>query len=58
MICNQFQITGSIPSGTSFGDVSTDGLDPDPDGNNSPDESVVSCVSACVPVTLMQFSVD
>ncbi len=58
MICNQLTGTGSISGGASFGDVSTAGLNPDPDGNGSPDESVVTCVSACVPVTLMQFSVD
>lgn len=58
MVCNQFLATGSIASGTAFGDVSTAGSNPDPDGNGSPDERVVSCVNACVPVTLMQFSVE
>jgi hypothetical protein len=58
MVCNQLMATGSITGGASFGDVSTAGSDPDPDANGSPDEQAVTCVAACVPVTLMQFSVD
>jgi Repeat of unknown function (DUF6923) len=58
LVCNQLMATGSITGGASFGDVSTAGSDPDPDGNGSPDEQTVTCVAACVPVTLMQFSVD
>jgi hypothetical protein len=57
-VCNQLMGTGSIAAGNMFGDVSTAGPDPDPDANGSPDEQVVTCVAACVPVTLMQFSVD
>ncbi|MEE8522568.1 MAG: PQQ-dependent sugar dehydrogenase, partial [Thermoanaerobaculia bacterium] len=42
--CNQVLVTGEAAGGSAFGDLSTDGLDPDPDGDASPDERQLSCV--------------
>ncbi len=47
--CNQVLVTGEDIFGSAFGDLSTDGLDPDPDGNDSPDERQQSCVTIVPP---------
>lgn len=43
--CNQVLTAGETASGVVFGDVSTDGSDPDPNGDGSPDERRLACVS-------------
>ena len=42
--CNQVLAVGDTASGVQFGDVSTDGLDPDPNGDDAPGERDLACV--------------
>ena len=57
--CNAVTLTGETSSGLAYGDVSTDGTNPDPDGDDSPDERVLTCFStADVPVELMTFAIE
>ncbi len=55
LFCNQIVVTGFI-AGVEFGDVSTDGSDPDPGGDDIPAEDDSTCFM--VPVELTTFSVD
>lgn len=67
--CNQVTVSGVDPSGRSYRDLSTNGNDPDPNGDGNPNESLLSCmpngetssvgVPAAVPspATLALFSV-
>ncbi len=58
MMCNQVQFEGENPSGSLFGDLSTDdGSSSDPNADGSPDERVPTCITQ-LPVSLMTFSVD
>ncbi|MEE8524200.1 MAG: hypothetical protein V3T72_09740, partial [Thermoanaerobaculia bacterium] len=43
--CNQVLVTGENAGGTVFGDVSTAGTDPDPNGDGSPDERDLACIN-------------
>ncbi|MCP3994244.1 MAG: hypothetical protein GY722_04140 [bacterium] len=57
--CNGIQVVGEDVGGDHFADNSTDGLDPDPDGDDSPDERALSCVNLSdLPVTLQGFTID
>ena len=57
--CNGVTGMGLDSGGTVFGDVSTSGTDPDPNGDSNPVELGLSCFSTSdVPVELMKFSVD
>jgi len=57
--CNQVLVTGiGASDGFSYGDLSTDGLNPDPDNDDNPDERVPSCFGTQVPVELTTFSVE
>jgi uncharacterized repeat protein (TIGR01451 family) len=42
--CNQVLVTGETDDGIFFGDLSTAGLDPDPNGDGSPDERELVCI--------------
>jgi uncharacterized repeat protein (TIGR01451 family) len=53
--CNQVLASGEDASGSVFGDLSTDGLDPDPDGDGSPDERAPSCVAITPPAPAVQL---
>ena len=53
IFCNQIVATGDL-GGVTFGDVSTDGSDPDPGGDDIPEEDDPSCFT--VPVELKEFS--
>jgi Repeat of unknown function (DUF6923) len=54
--CNQVILTGDL-GGAMYGDTSTDGSDPDPDGDGVPVERSPSCIMQ-VPVELQSFSID
>ena len=58
VFCNQILVTGTV-GGITFGDVSTNGTDPDPapTDDGSPDERAPSCIMQ-VPVELMTFSIE
>ncbi len=43
--CDQVQVRGEDAAGTLFGDLTTEGLDVDPNGDGSPDERRRTCVS-------------
>ncbi len=42
--CNQVEVIAATAGGALFGDLSTDGFDPDPNGDGRPHESDLSCV--------------
>jgi uncharacterized repeat protein (TIGR01451 family) len=52
--CNQVFVLAETADGTEFGDLSTQGTDPDPDGNGSPDERELACEGFVTP----QFDLD
>jgi len=54
--CNQVMLTGEL-GGVRFGDTSTDGADPDPNGDAVPLERDPSCIMQ-VPVELQSFTID
>lgn len=57
--CHQFTITGENPGMEVRSDLSHDGADPDPNGDNDPEEQTPSCFNVSeVPVELLQFSID
>lgn len=58
--CNQVTLTGQDATGAPLaGDLSTDGLDPDPNGDGNPDEEVPSCLHLDeLPVDLESFTVE
>ncbi len=56
MYCNQIRVTGDL-AGLLFGDLSTDGTDPDPSGDDLPDENDLSCITQ-TPVELQEFSIE
>jgi hypothetical protein len=43
--CNQVLVTGEAANGLLYGDLSTAGTDPDPNGDGSPEERTRSCIS-------------
>jgi hypothetical protein len=43
--CNQILVTGETEDGTVYGDLSTSGTDPDPNGDGSPDERAQMCIA-------------
>ncbi len=55
MFCNQVELTGLL-GGMPVSDLSTDGTDPDPDGNGNPSEADPSCLMQ-LPVELMSYSI-
>ncbi len=55
LFCNQIVITGTL-GGLIFSDLSTNGSDPDPNGDFIPAEDDPSCFT--VPVELMTFSIE
>lgn len=42
--CNQILVSAFTIGGNAIGDLSTDGADPDPNADNSPDERDPTCV--------------
>ncbi len=55
--CNQVLATALTGGGTLFGDLSTDGTDPDPDGDGIPDERELACLDL-VQVAAIQLVKD
>ena len=47
--CNQVEARGKTTGGILLGDLSTQGLDPDPDGDGVPDERDPACFGTSVP---------
>lgn len=56
LFCNQIEVTGRNTAGVLFGDVSTDGTDPDPNGDGNPSEREQACITT--PVELIHFEID
>jgi hypothetical protein len=55
--CNQVQIKGSANS-ILYGDLSTDGVDPDPNGDFIPDERSLSCLRQPIQCTTQVYTVQ
>ena len=50
---------GDDPGGVAYGDLSTSGADPDPNGDSSPDERTLSVFNKSqVPVELLSLEID
>lgn len=57
--CNSIDVTGRDSLGATYTDASAAGLDPDANGDATPDEAAPSCfLQTAVPVTLQSFTVD